>query len=168
MIKQYRKQQHFSLKRILLLILFLLYLWLLLDITLFPILLFPPNSGPFKLGLGRQFFINLIFYVFPMYRPRQLIGNLILLAPLSFFAAIFKTRYRKFGNNLRLMFLSSLLIESLQLIFNIFYLGNRIFDVNDILLNTLGSILGFLFFKLLNLLSGIKKTSTSSKGKDRP
>ncbi|WEV37911.1 VanZ family protein [Lactobacillus sp. ESL0677] len=41
-------------------------------------------------------------------------------------------------------------MESTQLTLSFFYLGNRIFDINDLLLNTLGSLLGFAFFKLCN------------------
>ena len=47
------------------------------------------------------------------------------------------------------MFFCSLGIETIQLIMSFFYLGNRVFDVNDLFFNTIGSIFGFVFFKLV-------------------
>ncbi|MDF7672220.1 VanZ family protein [Lactobacillus sp. ESL0701] len=149
-IRQFKSQKR-NWKRILLSGLFLIYLWVLLDVTIFPIPLFLDNSLPAKLKFGKQLFINLRFNILKNYMPLQLIGNIVLLAPLSFFVAVFKEKYAKLGHNLWLMFLSSLLIESVQLILSFFYLGNRIFDVNDLLLNTLGALIGFGFFKLINL-----------------
>ncbi|WEV43158.1 VanZ family protein [Lactobacillus sp. ESL0684] len=146
------KNKNFSWKRSFLIIIFLIYFWVLLDVTLFPIPLFSQSSVPYKLGFGKQVFINLKLSVLQTYMLLQLIGNLILLVPLSFFVAIFKEKYERILPNIGLMFLSSLSIESLQLLLSYFYLGNRTFDVNDLLLNTLGSILGFVAFKLLNLM----------------
>lgn len=144
------KNRRFNWKRLLINILYLTYLWFLLDITLFPIFLFSHHSAPYTLGFGKQLFVNLQFNVLENYLPLQIIGNILLLAPLSFFMAVFKQKYSHFWNNLLLMFLCTLSIESIQLIMSFFYLGNRIFDVNDLLSNTLGSILGFGFFKLIN------------------
>ncbi|EEJ71602.1 VanZ family protein [Lactobacillus ultunensis] len=142
------KNKNIYWKKLLINILYLIYLWLLLDITLFPIFLFPHNMTPYTFGLGRQVFINLQFNALQDYLPLQVIGNILLLAPLSFFMAVFKQKYTYFWNNLFLMFLCTLSIETAQLIMSFFYLGNRTFDVNDLLLNTTGSILGFIFFKL--------------------
>lgn len=130
---------------------FLLYLWFLFDLTLFPIFIFSPNLALYHLGLGKGMLINFNFNELRNYLPLQIIGNLLLLMPLSFFAAIFKEKYRRFWPNLSLMFCSSLLIELLQLVMNFFYLGNRSFDVNDLLLNTLGSVIGWGFYKLISL-----------------
>lgn len=149
-IRQFKSQKR-NWKRVLLSGLFLIYLWVLLDVTIFPIPLFLDNSLPAKLKFGKQLFINLRFNILENYMPLQLIGNIVLLAPLSFFAAVFKDKYSRLWHNLWLMFLSSLLIESVQLILSFFYLENRIFDVNDLLLNTLGALIGFVFFKLINL-----------------
>ncbi|WEV51837.1 VanZ family protein [Lactobacillus sp. ESL0731] len=147
-IRQFKNKQ-FKLVKILLIGSLLIYLWMLIDVTIFPIPLFLNGSLPIE-KYGKQLFINLRFDVLGTYLPLQLIGNIILLAPLSFFVAMLNDKYAKLWNNLGLMFLSSLLIESTQLTLSFFYLGNRIFDVNDLLLNTLGSMLGFVFFKFCN------------------
>lgn len=144
------KNKNINWKRLLINIFYLTYIWLLLDITLFPIFLFSYNTAPYTLGLGRQVFINLQLNVLQNYLPLQVIGNILLLAPLSFFVAVFNQKYTYFWNNLFLMFLCTLGIEIAQLIMSFFYLGNRTFDVNDLLLNTTGSILGFAFFKLID------------------
>lgn len=132
-------------------ILFLSYLWVLIDVTLFLIPLFSPESQPYQLGLGKQIFINLQFNILTNYLPLQLIGNLLLLAPFSFFTAIFSYKFSDFKYNILLMFLSSLSIETMQLAFSFFYLGNRTFDINDLLLNTIGSVIGYVFYKFVNV-----------------
>lgn len=129
---------------------FLIYLWCLLDFTIFPIFLFPLDSAPYTLGLGKQMLVNFEFSAIGSYLPLQVIGNVLLLAPMSFFIAVFKQKYAYFRNNLTLMFFCTLGIEVTQLIMNYFYLGNRSFDVNDLILNTIGSILGFGLFKLID------------------
>lgn len=144
------KNKNTNWKRFLINILYIVYLWFLLDITIFPIFLFPHNGAPYSLGLGKQMFINLRFDVLKSYLPLQLIGNVLLLAPLSFFVAIFNKKYVHFCPNLCLMFLCSLGIEVTQLVMSFFYLGNRTFDVNDLLLNTLGSVIGFILFKVVD------------------
>lgn len=143
------RNHKFSWKRIALFFTFLVYLYFLLSITLFPISLFPINSKIFSLGLGKQTLINWDLGALQNYSRLQVIGNILLLVPLSFYVALFKKKYRKFRNNFLLMCLSTLGIEITQLILSFFYLGNRIFDVNDLILNSLGSILGFGLYKLV-------------------
>lgn len=144
------KSKTINWKKDTILLLFLIYLWVLMDLTLFPIPIFSPGTKPLTFGFGKQTFINLQLNVIGSYMPNQLIGNLLLLAPFSFFAAIYSKKFIKLANNLSLMFFISLTIECLQLIMSFFYLGNRTFDINDLLLNTLGSLIGLGCFKLLN------------------
>lgn len=131
--------------------LFLIYIWILLYITLFPIPLFGSGAKVYTLGFGKQLFINTKISILSSYMPIQLIGNILLLAPLSFFAAVFSSRFAKLGSIFLLVFCSSLTIESLQLILSFFYLGNRTFDVNDLILNSMGTLVGWAFFKFLNI-----------------
>ncbi|TPR23453.1 hypothetical protein DY102_03830 [Apilactobacillus timberlakei] len=49
-------------------------------------------------------------------------------------------------------FLSTLLIETLQLILNYFYLGYRVFDINDIILNFIGYILGLIIYIIIKFI----------------
>lgn len=144
------KSKKFNWLRVMVNALFLIYLWCLLDFTIFPIFLFPLDSAPYTLGMGKQMLMNFEFSAIGSYLPLQIVGNILLLAPMSFFMAVFNKKYTRFWSNLFLMFCCTLSIEVVQLIMNFFYLGNRSFDVNDLLLNTIGSIFGFVFFKLID------------------
>lgn len=79
---------------------------------------------------------------------KNILGNVLLFFPYGFFLPLFFKRYRRFGQLLGIGFLSSLLIESCQYEF-----AQRIFDVDDLLLNTIGAILGWILFKLVKIIS---------------
>ena len=76
---------------------------------------------------------------------RNVVGNLIMLAPLGVLIPIFFKSLRQVWKMLGIGFLVSLSIEILQLILKV-----RIFDVDDLIFNTLGVLLGFLIFLLLD------------------
>ena len=60
-------------------------------------------------------------------------------------------RYRRLSSNLFLAFLVSLAIELIQLSINMLtQVANRAVDVNDILLNTLGGLIGFFVYLLID------------------
>jgi glycopeptide antibiotics resistance protein len=90
--------------------------------------------------------VNLIpFQVFKIYEvtDKQILGNFIMLLPMGIFLPIL---FRKM-DNLLLVFLAALmtstLIEFLQLATKF-----RSADVDDIILNTAGAVLGFLFYRM--------------------
>ncbi|WP_225046690.1 VanZ family protein [Lacticaseibacillus kribbianus] len=129
-----------------------LYLALLARVTLFPIRLFPWGAPVYARGLGHQVGgVNLALGVLWDYTADQIGGNLIMLAPLAFFLALLWPRLAGLWANLAACFAASLAIELLQLAMNLTYLGNRAFDVNDLLLNTLGSVAGYAAYRLLAL-----------------
>jgi glycopeptide antibiotics resistance protein len=74
----------------------------------------------------------------------NLLGNLLLLVPLGFFLPVLSEKSRSAFKIIGLGFVVSLSIEMSQ-----FILAVRIFDVDDILLNTLGALLGYSIFKLI-------------------
>ncbi|MDD7794110.1 VanZ family protein [Clostridium sp. 'White wine YQ'] len=79
----------------------------------------------------------------------NILGNLMLLAPLSVLAPIITNKFRSYRSVTLLCFSVSLLIESLQYIS--YFFGNfRSVDIDDVILNTLGALIGFFVFKLLN------------------
>lgn len=129
---------------------FLLYLLLLLTITIFPIYIFGINSPIYKIGFGKQVFINLNIMALKEYLPIQLLGNMLLLAPFSLFMALYAKKFTKWLPNFLSLFLISLTIETIQLILNYFYLGDRVFDINDLLLNSIGGLLGLATYKILS------------------
>lgn len=88
----------------------------------------------------------------------NLLGNLFLLFPLGVYLTILDSKV----SNVRLgvtIFCFSSIIEILQLMMNYFYLSNRIFDISDIILNTLGGVVGIIIIRIvirLNLLPNSK------------
>lgn len=75
----------------------------------------------------------------------NLFGNVLAFMPFGFFVPILSGRNRHFWKMALLTFLLSLSIETIQLLARV---GS--FDVDDLILNTLGGILGYLFFYILN------------------
>ena len=89
----------------------------------------------------------------------NLLGNIICFIPYGFVIPVLSVRCRSFGKILLLSFLASLLVESIQLVSK---LGS--FDVDDIMLNTLGCILGYVLFRCCNAILHIwnKKRNSPS------
>lgn len=69
-------------------------------------------------------------------------GNVAGFMPFGFFLPVVSRRGRRWYNTFLLGFFLSLCIETTQLVFKV---GS--FDVDDLLLNTIGGILGFLCYK---------------------
>lgn len=81
----------------------------------------------------------------------NLVGNVICFIPFGFVIPVLAIRCRGLGKMLLLSFMASLLVETIQLFSK---LGS--FDVDDILLNTLGGLIGYLLFRLGNALLHIR------------
>lgn len=104
-------------------------------------------------GLG---WINLVpFHKFEIYSPfhLQVTGNLGLLLPLGIFLPLLSRKVRTPFRVLAAAFLASLAIETMQLTFTLASpLYHRTFDVDDIMLNTLGAGLGYGLYRLAGAL----------------
>ena len=77
---------------------------------------------------------------------KQVFGNILLLIPLGYFL----TKYcniRRFGGIFLMSFLSSLSIEVVQ-----HFIG-RSFDIDDVILNVVGGVLGFLIYIALDAIA---------------
>lgn len=74
----------------------------------------------------------------------NIIGNVLAFAPLGFLLPMLNKKYRKFIIMLLISCLFSLSIELIQLSFKV---GS--FDVDDIFLNTIGGVIGYLAFSLI-------------------
>lgn len=134
--------------------LFFFYIVAILAVTLFPIPIedrsdyinagielnnnFIPLSSIYEIVSDRPFYVIL----------RQIGGNLILLLPLGFFVPLLWKNRRTFWKAFQVGLLTTLSIESLQLFIS-YLLGYtyKIFDVDDLILNSLGFILGLILFK---------------------
>lgn len=78
-----------------------------------------------------------------------IIGNIIMLVPLTFFVCILWKNTASLKKMFILAIFTSLTIETSQLILSYFYLEHRLFDLNDLLQNTLGGLLGYALFILV-------------------
>ena len=74
----------------------------------------------------------------------NLAGNVIAFMPFGFFLPVVSRRGRRWYNAFLVGFSLSLCIEMTQLVFKV---GS--FDVDDLFLNTIGGILGFLLYKIV-------------------
>ncbi|MCM3742484.1 VanZ family protein [Oceanobacillus luteolus] len=80
---------------------------------------------------------------------QNILGNIVIFMPFGFLLPILISRFQKFITILLVSFCFSLTFEIIQLLFPI--LGS--FDVDDLILNTLGALLGFMFFTLIKRLT---------------
>lgn len=71
----------------------------------------------------------------------NIFGNVIAFMPYGFFLPLLNKAYRKFYIIVILSIIFSLIIETAQLLLKV-----GVFDVDDILMNSLGGILGYLVF----------------------
>lgn len=127
---------------------FMLYIALLVKVILIKHLPIPFLIQNLKLGLN-FYQINLIpFATIVNYfalenkltSVENLVGNVIIFNPLGFLLPILIGKFRKTTNLLLVSFGFSLSFETIQLLFPM--LGS--FDVDDLILNTFGALLGYL------------------------
>lgn len=88
--------------------------------------------------------INLV--PFQDFSVRNIVGmalNAVMFAPLGFLLPLFFERYRNWGRALEAGFLTSLTVELIQLF------TFRATDVDDLIMNALGTLVGFLLAKLI-------------------
>ncbi|EQB34754.1 hypothetical protein M948_20410 [Virgibacillus sp. CM-4] len=79
----------------------------------------------------------------------QIIGDLILLAPLGFYAPLIWTKFKNIKTILLLGLISSAVVESTKLIIStIIGYTYRSFITDDIILYTIGVLMGFLTLKI--------------------
>lgn len=138
---------------------FILYLMMLAKYTLLPIRLFDDldvsNATYFQLTP----LTSILFYLqnldVPVYGI-QLFGNLVLLLPFAIYLNIKKQRSLIF--NIITPIIISLSIETLQLLIDfITQFPNKIFDVDDLLLNVAGFLIGALLSKYARAIIGSLK-----------
>lgn len=75
----------------------------------------------------------------------NLVGNVVAFLPLGFFLPIMYRKCRSFFYTVFFCFEFSLIVETIQLVSKV---GS--FDVDDLLLNTIGGAIGYLCFTILN------------------
>ncbi|HGH7176853.1 TPA: VanZ family protein [Bacillus wiedmannii] len=147
--------------------LFAIYIGMVVEVTLFPIpigftnrienISLSINIIPFvsiikdigKIGSAYDgdvlFMIGLIV--------RNVGGNILLFMPLGFLAPIIWDKFKKFKNTILLGLAISISIELLQLLESLFSSWIRITDIDDVICNVIGSIVGYFIFKITLMLA---------------
>ncbi len=75
----------------------------------------------------------------------NIFGNILAFTPFGFLLPVISEENRKLAKVALVTFQFSLTIELLQLVFKV-----GIFDVDDLFMNTLGGIIGYIIFKISN------------------
>lgn len=96
------------------------------------------NIIPFKS------FIDLIFNISIFESFKQILGNILLFIPLGFFLPLVFNKLNNLKQISIVIILSSLSIEVIQLLMSIYLqFPYRYCDIDDLILNSIGGILGF-------------------------
>jgi glycopeptide antibiotics resistance protein len=134
---------------------FYVYIFMVLTLTIFfihvRIILAPGFVENIRFRISHDVGVNLVpFTIFKEYKnifDRQITGNFIMLLPLGIFLPIL---YKNLSSFIKVLFISlfiSITIELIQLINN-----SRRTDIDDVILNTSGALVGFLIYKLVQWL----------------
>lgn len=142
--------------------LFAVYICMVVAVTLFPLPIGFPSSAenlsrsvniiPFAsifkdIGqIGRAYDGDVLFMIGLI--VRNVGGNILLLMPLGFLAPIIWDTYKKIKNTILLGLTISVSIELSQLIESLFSEWARITDIDDVICNVLGSIIGYFIYKI--------------------
>lgn len=145
------KKEHVYIYREVLCFTFIIYI-----LCLFQVVTFQDTSS-----IGTNNFIPfreiLRYKIFSYHFFKNIVGNVIMFIPYGFFISLF-LKSKDIKVPFLLVFIASLSIETMQR-----YIG-RVFDVDDILLNCLGGVLGyFIFYLLKKLYLKIPKKYTKEK-----
>lgn len=146
----------------LIILLFIVYIYMVISVTLFPIPIGYTMNFRSILSLvniislksiieninlvGVAYNGDIIFMVKLI--MRNVLGNVLLLMPLGFFIPILWSRFRQLKRIVLLGFTLSVLIEFLQLLQSLIGGIGRVSDVDDVIFNVLGTIIGYYIYKL--------------------
>lgn len=144
----YKKNKPINKTREIFINLFFVYFLILVNFTLF-------KYGYLMLDYDIKFYVNYIPFIETIkmfmgefsdinYALYNVIGNILLFVPLGFCIPLFFNKKNRINKVILYGFLASLTIELLQL-----FTLNNITDIDDIIFNTLGSIIGFIIFNII-------------------
>ena len=134
-----KNKSKFILYEELLALIFVIYLLMFFQVvTHQDVISYGNNFIPFKEVTRYRVGSNLFY--------KNVVGNILLFMPYGFFASYY-LRLDKKRLAFLLIFIVSLAIECVQLLIG------RCFDVDDILLNLLGGMVGFFIYRLLDLIT---------------
>jgi len=146
----------FNIKKIVISTLFYFYIVSVIAVTIFPIAIqWLDEIG--KYAWNNNNFIPLVSILDILFnnslgfiiKIKQIIGNIVLFIPMGFLIPIIWKSKSSFKRALQIGILLSFTIELLQyIIWLLIWFNYKVTDLDDILLNTLGFIIGFFFYKI--------------------
>jgi glycopeptide antibiotics resistance protein len=147
---------------------FVSYIFLVFSVTFFPIPITPADIQIYTTMDLKNNYIPVVNSLNLLNSPsdafHQILGNLVMFIPFGFFIMIYINKITKtvaFG------FLFSLFIETTQLIVsNILGATYRIFDVDDMILNIIGTLIGCVLYILMVKSLSILKKACNRREKD--
>lgn len=136
--------------------LFVIYLFLLIGITILPIYT-DGMSYLEELSFIERCRVNLVPFIhyfkngiFSISIIRNIVGNLLLLLPFILYLCVKYEKMRNLKSSAIIALVISLSIELTQLVTNVLCISyGRTVDVEDLILNTIGGIIGWYIFKLM-------------------
>ena len=135
---------------------FYIYICMIIEVTLLPIDfsagIHLPHSGILQYG-NFEPFVDLLKNR-PLAKP-EIFLNILMMIP---FGILYPIAFdKKFIKTIISVFMLSLVIEATQLFMAAFMVGSRMFDITDLITNTLGGLLGF---KLITIVLHLNKTKS--------
>jgi Glycopeptide antibiotics resistance protein len=139
-----------SIKRVIMLHLFIAYVCAIFAVTLFPILIHVGEWSIYAVNVipGRTIISIIKNMRYIDISIANTFGNALLFLPFGLLVGLLFKRCQKWSFTLLVSFLFSLFIEVLQLVEGLARIENdRAFDIDDILLNIAGAAIGFLIYR---------------------
>ncbi len=145
--KIFSKKNKLPVRRLILISLFYLYIILVFGVTLFPIDTFPMEYPPGHNFIPFHTIIQLLSNQSMSIALKQIFGNIIMFMPFGFLVPFF-SKTKKFAVAFIGSLSFSILIEFLQFLLGIIVVGSqyRSVDIDDVILNTIGGLIGFCIF----------------------
>lgn len=133
-----RTKKEFVFYKEILMLAFILYILSLYYVVTYQDVSYGGSNFTFFKEISRYKFGSMLFL-------KNVVGNMIMFLPYGFFIG-YILKEKKMWVALLLSFIASVSIEIIQ------YKIGRVFDVDDVLLNVLGGIIGFYIFKMIYLI----------------
>jgi len=139
----------------------LIYFAALISVTLFPVYIDLRPIESMRIN-GNVLLINLIpfksivgslTHSYYMVGVRNVLGNLLLFIPFGIILGIMKIK--RIHKAIIIGLVLSLGIELLQLLETQLFMGTRAVDIDDLLLNSLGAVVGFGMYKAIKTIKGM-------------
>lgn len=146
-----RKKNNYSITQILITFAFILYWICVFKVSMLPIEILNEDLSQYSHRYYQLIPFKTIKQVISVSTWKvQILGNIAFLFPLPIFCSFFKDGKFSFVNAVKITFITSLTIETIQLMINFATkVPNKVADIDDLILNVLGGILGWLVFRLV-------------------